>query len=259
LAKVLAREYFGSEDALVKIDMSELSEHHNVARLIGAPAGYVGYKDSNKLTDVVRRKQSAIVLFDEVEKAHPDIFNLLLQVLDEGHLTDASGKQVNFKNTLIIMTSNLGLKELTQQAKLGFTAEVDKAQSNWANEWQETKDQLMGEVKKFFRPEFLNRLDGVIIFNPLKESDLAEIVKLQVTELNNRFQAQKLDLSIRLGRGVVGAIAKLTFSPQEGARGIKRYLTDKVEDPITARLLQSKIKPPANLTLSVKNGQVILK
>ncbi|KKS93127.1 MAG: Class III stress response ATPase, ClpC, partial [Parcubacteria group bacterium GW2011_GWE2_43_12] len=259
LAKAIAEIVLEDPQALVRLDMSEFSEGFNISKLIGAPAGYVGYKDSNKLTDVVRRKQSAIVLFDEVEKAHPDIFNLLLQVLDEGHLTDASGKQVNFKNTLIIMTSNLGLKELTQQAKLGFTAEVDKAQSNWANEWQETKDQLMGEVKKFFRPEFLNRLDGVIIFNPLKESDLAEIVKLQVTELNNRFQAQKLDLTIRLGRGVVGAIAKLTFSPQEGARGIKRYLTDKVEDPITARLLQSKIKPPANLTLSVKNGQVILK
>lgn len=259
LAKTIAEVVFDDPQALVRLDMSEFSEGFNISKLIGAPAGYVGYKDSNKLTDIIRRKQSSVVLFDEVEKAHPDIFNLLLQVLDEGHLTDAAGKQVNFKNTLIIMTSNLGLKELTQQAKLGFTAEVNKSLVNWADAWQDTQDQLMAEVKKFFRPEFLNRLDGVIIFNPLKESELAAIVKLQVAELNTRLVNQKMALSVHLNKGAAEAIAKMTFSPEEGARGIKRFLTNKVEDPITAKLLQGKINPPAKITISVKKGEVILK
>jgi ATP-dependent Clp protease ATP-binding subunit ClpC len=260
LAKLVAEQVFGDPSSLIRLDMSEFAEGFNISKLIGAPAGYVGYKDSNKLTDLVRRKQYSVVLFDEVEKAHPDIFNLLLQVLDEGHLTDAAGKQVNFKNTLIIMTSNLGLRELTQQAKLGFTAEADdKRQEDWQNEWQQTKEQLLAEVKKFFRPEFLNRLDGVIVFNPLSESALAQIVKLQIKELNARFSAQKLALQIKLARGAAEAIARATFSPQEGARGIRRYLTDKVEDPLTQKLLTAKLKTPLEVTLSVKkNGEIKL-
>jgi len=158
------------------------------------------------------------------------------------------------------MTSNLGLRELTQQAKLGFTAEADdKRQEDWQNEWQQTKEQLLAEVKKFFRPEFLNRLDGVIVFNPLSESALAQIVKLQIKELNARFSAQKLALQIKLARGAAEAIARATFSPQEGARGIRRYLTDKVEDPLTQKLLTAKLKTPLEVTLSVKkNGEIKL-
>ena len=259
LAKVVAQIVFEDPSALVRLDMSEFAEGFNISKLIGAPAGYVGYKDANKLTDLVRRKQSSVVLFDEIEKAHPDVFNLLLQVLDEGHLTDAAGKQVNFKNTLIIMTSNLGLKELTQQAKLGFVAEADTQRANWLQEWQTTKDQLLAEVKKFFRPEFLNRLDGIIVFNPLTEADLTQIVKLQVDDLNQRLAGQKVNLAVRLERGAAQSIARLTFSPQEGARGIRRYLTDKVEDPLTHKLLAGKIKIPAKVKLTVKAGEVLLK
>ena len=259
LAKVVAQIVFEDPSALVRLDMSEFAEGFNISKLIGAPAGYVGYKDANKLTDLVRRKQSSVVLFDEIEKAHPDVFNLLLQVLDEGHLTDAAGKQVNFKNTLIIMTSNLGLKELTQQAKLGFVAEADTQRTNWLQEWQTTKDQLLAEVKKFFRPEFLNRLDGIIVFNPLTEADLTRIVKLQVDDLNQRLAEQKLNLAVRLERGAAQSIARLTFSPQEGARGIRRYLTDKVEDPLTHKLLAGKIKIPAKVKLTVKAGEGLLK
>ena len=259
LAKVVAQIVFEDSSALVRLDMSEFAEGFNISKLIGAPAGYVGYKDANKLTDLVRRKQSSVVLFDEIEKAHPDVFNLLLQVLDEGHLTDAAGKQVNFKNTLIIMTSNLGLKELTQQAKLGFAAEADTQHTNWLQEWQTTKDQLLAEVKKFFRPEFLNRLDGIIVFNPLTEADLTQIVKLQVDDLNQRLAGQKVNLAVRLERGAAQSIARLTFSPQEGARGIRRYLTDKVEDPLTHKLLAEKIKIPAKVKLTVKAGEVLLK
>lgn len=259
LAKLVAQIVFDDPAALVRLDMSEFSEGFNVSKLIGAPAGYIGYKDSNKLTDIIRRKQYSVVLFDEVEKAHPDIFNLLLQVMDEGHLTDAAGKQVNFKNTLIIMTSNLGLKELTQQAKLGFSAEVAKKKTDWPQEWQGAKDQLMAEVKKFFRPEFLNRLDGVIVFNPLNETELTKIVKLQVSEFNHRLAQQKVAINIRLGKGAAEAIARLTFSPQEGARGIRRYLMAYVEDPLTHKLLADKIKIPAKISILVKNDQVILK
>lgn len=259
LAKTVAEIVFGDESALIRLDMSEFSESFNISKLIGAPAGYVGYKDSNKLTDLVRRKQSSVVLFDEIEKAHPDVFNLLLQLLDEGYLTDAAGKQVNFKNTLIILTSNLGLKELTEQAKLGFATDNSQQRHRWLEEWQETKEQLLNEVKKFFRPEFINRLDDIIVFNPLTEKDLTEIVKLQINDLNKRLAAQKLDLTIRLGKGAAEHIARLTFSPTEGARGIRRYLTDKVEDQLTTMMLQGKLKPPAVITLSFKKEQILLR
>lgn len=259
LAKAVAEIVFDDPSALVRLDMSEFAEGFNVSKLIGAPAGYVGYKDSNKLTDIVRRKQSSVVLFDEVEKAHPDVFNLLLQLLDEGHLTDAAGKRVNFKNTLIIMTSNLGLKELTDKAKLGFSVDETSKNTGWHQEWQETKEQLMLEVKKFFRPEFLNRLDGIIVFNPLTEKDLTAIVKLQTADINNRLQQQKINISLRLSKTTAQAIARLTFSPTEGARGIRRFLTNKVEDPLTALLLQGKIASPAKISIAVKNGEVTLK
>lgn len=258
LAKVVAELVFEDPQALIRLDMSEFSEGFNMSKLIGAPAGYVGYKDSNKLTDLVKRKPSAVVLFDEVEKAHPDVFNLLLQVMDEGHLTDASGKQVNFKNTLIIMTSNLGIKELTQEARLGFAAESDDVRARWQERLADTKERLMGEVKKFFRPEFLNRLDGVVVFNPLTEIDLEAIVKLQVTDFNTRLKQQKLELSVRLARGAARVVARATFSPEEGARRIRRYLQEHIEDPMTQKLLNGKLKTPAKVTLTVKEGQVML-
>lgn len=259
LAKVLAREVFGSSSALIRLDMSEFAEPFTVSKLIGAPAGYVGYRDGTKLSDVVRRRPSSVVLFDEVEKAHPDVFNLLLQVLDEGHLTDASGKAVNFAQTIIILTSNLGLRELTQTAKLGFESESGKADERRKQDIERSKTQIMAEVKRFFRPEFLNRLDGTVVFNPLSEQDLAAIVELQVRELNKRFASEHVGISLKLARGTARAIARQTFSPQEGARGIRRFLQAEVEDALTDRLVEGKLKPGATVTLAMKDGKATLK
>ena len=258
LAKVIAEQVFEDPEALVRLDMSEFSEGFNVSKMIGAPAGYVGYKDSNKLTDLVRRKPYAVVLFDEIEKAHPDVFNLLLQILEDGHLTDAAGKKVNFKNSLILMTSNLGLQELTSQAELGFNSEDKTALQRFVGQYSQTKERLMAEVKKFFRPEFLNRLDGVIVFNPLAETDLESIVKLQIQELNRRFAAQKLGLTVALGRGTARAIARQTFAPEQGARGIRRFLQEQVEDPLTQKLMDNQLKPPAKITINFKDDKLTL-
>ncbi len=254
LAKAVAETVFEDPSALVRLDMSEFGEAFNISKLIGAPAGYVGYKDSNKLTDIIRKRPASVVLFDEIEKAHPDVFNLLLQVLDEGHLTDAAGKQVNFKNSLIILTSNLGLEELTREASLGFASDGERTARR--QEFEEVKEQLMAEVKRFFRPEFLNRLDAAIVFNPLTERNLTEIVKLQVAELNQRLAKQKLALTVKLARDTAKWVARTTFSPEEGARGIRRYLQEHVEDPLTQKLFDGAIKLPAAVTVSEKSGRI---
>ena len=258
LAKVIAEQVFEDPEALVRLDMSEFAEGFNISKMIGAPAGYVGYKDSNKLTDLVRRKPYAVVLFDEIEKAHPDVFNLLLQILEDGHLTDAAGKKVNFKNTLILMTSNLGLQELTSQAELGFNSENKTQLQRFASQFGQIREHLLSEVKKFFRPEFLNRLDGVIVFNPLAEAALASIVKLQIQELNRRFSDQKLGLTVVLSRGAARAVARQTFSPEQGARGLRRFIQEQVEDPLTQKLMDGELKPPTKVTIKVKDDKVII-
>jgi ATP-dependent Clp protease ATP-binding subunit ClpC len=258
LAKVVAEIVMDDPQALLRLDMSEFSEAFNISKLIGAPAGYVGYKDSNKLTDAIKRRPSSVVLFDEIEKAHPDVFNLLLQILEDGQLTDAAGKQINFKNTLIIMTSNLGLQELKTQAQIGFRAAGEAQQKKFNENYGEIKEKLMVEIKKFFKPEFLNRLDGVIVFNPLTEKDLEKIVTLQIAELNSRLKEQKMGLEIKLGKVTARVIAKLTFSPDEGARGIRRFLQDKVEDPITGKLLRGDLKTPAKIIIKAKGEEIII-
>ncbi len=256
LAKLMAEIVFNDPQSLIRLDMSEFAEAFNVSKLIGAPAGYVGYKDSNKLTDLVKRKPACVVLFDEIEKAHPDIFNLLLQILEDGHLTDAAGKQINFKNTLIIMTSNLGLAELSEQAKLGFTADSKSALENFQTNYEQTKNHLLGEVKKFFRPEFLNRLDNILVFNPLTENDLAKIVELQIADFNARLRTQKINLAVKVTPATAKAMARLTFSPEQGARGLRRLLQNQLEDPLTNELIAGSIKLPAKLTVKVKDQRL---
>lgn len=258
LAKVIAEEIFQDPNALIRLDMSEFAEAFNISKMIGAPAGYVGYKDANKLTDQVKRRPFSVVLFDEIEKAHPDIYNLLLQILDEGSLTDAAGKVVNFKNTLIIMTSNLGLSELTKQAELGFAADTEKNKNKWLENFTSTKEHLLDEVKKFFRTEFLNRLDGVVIFNPLTEKDLEKIVKLQIDELNLRLKSQKHKFQIGLGKGVLPALAQAAWSPTEGARGLKRLIQSKIEDDLTNKLLNNSLGKKRKLTVKLKRKEFIL-
>ncbi len=244
-AKILAREVFEDESALIRIDMSEFGESFNTSKLIGAPAGYVGYKEGNKLTEPVRRKPYSVVLFDEVEKAHPDVFNLLLQVLEDGHLTDASGKQVNFKNTIIIFTSNVGLESLNQNAKLGFDAATQDVQKKAEEEFKEVSQQVTSQLHDQFRPEFLNRIDKVVVFRPLTAKDVKKIVLLQVAELQKLAAAQGYKLNVT--PSAVQRIAELGFSPEQGARAIRKVIQDEVENPLARALLENKFPKGANV------------
>ncbi len=236
LAKVLAREIFESEDALIKLDMSEFMERHQTARLVGAPAGYVGYEEGGKLTEAVRRRPYAIILFDEIEKAHPDVFNLLLQILEDGELTDAKGKKVNFKNAIIILTSNLGLREFNQQAKLGFELSTE----NKKLDYNEIKTHVLEQLKKNFKPEFLNRLDKIVVFKPLDLKDINKIIDLQLAELNQRLISKKIKLQTLPAAKKL--IATLGYEPENGARSIRRVIQQLIEDPLAEGLLDEKFQ-----------------
>lgn len=240
LVKTLAREVYNSEDALIKIDMSEFMEKHNVSRLVGATAGYVGYEEGGQLTESVRRKPYSVVLFDEIEKAHPEFFNLLLQVLEDGYLTDAKGKKVDFTNTLIIMTSNIGAKQLTKEAgKIGFELDGDKLKAA-EDDFKEKKEQVLKELKKAFRPEFLNRIDKTIVFQPLTNEDIQKIVQLQINELNDRLAERKINIEV--SPEALELIAKLSYHPEYGARPVRRKVQDLIEDAIAERLLTGEFK-----------------
>jgi len=252
LAKVLAGELFSDKDALVRIDMSEFKESFNVSKLIGAPAGYVGYKEGNILTDAVRRKPYSVVLFDEIEKAHPEVFNLLLQILEDGQLTDATGKKVNFKNTIIIMTSNVGLKDFVAQKNIGF-GDISRDE----NLYDEMKGYLEKSLADRFRPEFLNRVDRVVSFRPLDLSDLERIVKLQLEELNERLKTKKLD--IKVDAKAIKFLASKNYDPQQGARTVRRNLTEFIEDPLSQALLEQKFRKSDIIKMVVKDGRVVLK
>jgi len=240
-AKVLAEVLFGSKDALIKIDMSEFMEKHNVSRLVGAPPGYVGYEEGGKLTEQVRRKPYSVILFDEIEKAHPEVFNMLLQVLEDGYLTDAQGRRVSFKNTVIIMTSNLGVKELNQEAEIGFRlVQKQGDKQGFLKRFTSAKRKIMKEVKSFFPPEFLNRLDKIIIFNPLSVADVKEIVKIQLKELQQRLKQKKIFLEA--DSSALRFLAKKGFDPHLGARPIRRLITREIEDRVSEKLLLGEIK-----------------
>ncbi len=248
MAKVLAREIYEDESALIRVDMSEFGESFNVSKLIGAPAGYVGYKEGNKLTEPVRRKPYAVVLFDEVEKAHPDVFNLLLQVLEDGQLTDGTGKVVNFKNTIIIFTSNVGLESLNQTAKLGFTTSSADARKEAEQRFAETSREVTDQLHEQFRPEFLNRIDKIIVFRPLTAKDVKQIVQLQAAELQALAAAQGFKLTITAA--ALKRIAELGFSPEQGARAIRKVIQDEVENPLARAILERKFARGAVITVN---------
>ena len=231
LAKVLAQTLFGNEKSLIRIDMSEFSEKFNISKLIGAPAGYIGYKDGAKLTDQVKRKPYSVILFDEIEKAHPDVFNLLLQILEDGHLTDATGRKVNFKNTIIIMTSNIGLKEFEQQAKIGFNFDKNKTKINY----EEIKEHVLKQLKNNFRPEFLNRIDKTVVFNPLNLEDLTSIVSLEISDLAKRLKEKNIKLET--SAAALKFIATESFSPEQGARAIRKSVQELIESTLAEKIL----------------------
>ena len=239
-AKILAQELFEDQNALLRIDMSEFMEKHNVARLIGAPAGYVGYEEGGRLTELIKRRPYAVVLFDEIEKAHPDVLNLLLQILEEGELTDAMGKKINFRNTLVILTSNIGLNSLNKWAQAFGFAEKGAKDSPEAD-GNLIKQQVLGKIREHFRPEFLNRIDKIIVFEPLQKSDIQNVVKLETKKLQERLLGEHR-IKLKLSASVTAYLAEKSFDPAQGARLVRKNLQDLIEDQMAELILQGKIK-----------------
>jgi ATP-dependent Clp protease ATP-binding subunit ClpC len=253
LVKTLANEVYNNKDALIKIDMSEFMERHNVSRLVGATAGYVGYEEGGQLTEAVRRKPYSVILFDEIEKAHPEFFNILLQVLEDGYLTDAKGKKVDFRNAIIIMTSNLGAKALTAEAvKIGFNLSDDKLKQA-EEDFNLKKEQVLKELKDHFRPEFLNRVDKVVVFKPLTNQMIQDIVKLQLTELDERLKEKKI--TIETTPAAVELLAQLSYKPEYGARPVRRKIQDLIEDPLAERILDGEFKEGMQILIDRVKGK----
>ena len=248
LAKQIAKEMFGSEDALIRVDMSEYQEKHTVSRLVGAPPGYVGYEEGGQLTEQVKNKPYAVILFDEVEKAHKDIFSILLQILDDGHATDSLGRKINFKNTLIIMTTNLGVKKLQD-----FGAGIGFSSNKYSNE-EAKKQILMKEMKNFFSPEFLNRIDDTIVFASLSKENIEKIVDLELAKLAKRLSEMKYN--IVMDPTITQYISKVGFDEVYGARPVKRAIQDKIEDFLSELILIGKLKEKRKYTLKVVDEEV---
>ena len=249
LSRRLAEFMFNDKDALVRVDMSEFMEKHSVAKLIGAPPGYVGYEESGTLTERIRHRPYAVVLFDEIEKAHPEVFNILLQVLDSGHLTDGKGRKVNFKNTIVILTSNIGSEYIDRLANIGFGS----AEATDATRYEEVKDKVMGALREQFRPEFLNRLDDIIIFDVLGKDALAQIVEHQVEEVEKRLAEKRIALTIE--PEVRAWLAEKGYNPQYGARPLRRTIQDTILTPLASLMVAQGVMEGGTVTVSLKNGE----
>ena len=251
LARALAQLLFDDEDAMIRIDMSEYMEKHTVSRLIGAPPGYVGYDDAGQLTEAVRRRPFRVVLFDEIEKAHPDVFNVLLQILEDGRLTDSHGRTVNFKETVIIMTSNLGMQEFRKQARriIGFNVPQDKQEKEERDEWEKLKIVIEGDLKKTFRPEFINRIDEIIIFHPLNEANLKKIIDLLVREVD-RLLADR-SIVLELTDEARDWVFRKEYDPEYGARPLRRAIQRYIENPLSGKIISGEIKDGDRVKVSV--------
>jgi ATP-dependent Clp protease ATP-binding subunit ClpC len=250
LAKALAGLIFGDEEAIIQIDMSEYMEKFNVSRLVGAPPGYVGYEEGGQLTEKVRRRPYSVVLLDEIEKAHPDVFNILLQVLEEGRLTDSFGRRIDFKNTILIMTSNIGAETFKKQGSLGFKSEKEETT------YQTMKTRLLDEVKRTFRPEFINRVDDIIVFRPLTKEDLYKIVDLELAEVKNRLK-DRHDIMLELGKEATDFLIEKGFDPVYGARPIKRTIQRFLEDPLAEEIISGRIKKGGAIKVGAKVDHLI--
>ena len=256
LSKALAESMFGSEEAMIRIDMSEYMEKHAVSKFIGSPPGYVGYDEGGQLTEKIRKHPYSVLLFDEIEKAHPDVFNIMLQILEDGILTDAQGRRVDFRNTIIIMTSNLGAKEILNTAsKLGFTkAEEETAEKN---EYEKIKSKVMEEVKHAFKPEFLNRIDDIIVFHRLNEENIKQIAALMLNQLKKRLAAN--DITAGFTDSAITEIAKEGFDPVYGARPLRRAIQSKLEDMLSEEIISGNIKNGDNINVDFGDGRFIVK
>ncbi|MCI0518697.1 MAG: ATP-dependent Clp protease ATP-binding subunit [Chloroflexi bacterium] len=255
LTKAMARFLFGSDDAMVQLDMSEFMERHSVSRLVGAPPGYVGYEDAGQLTEALRRRPYSIVVFDEIEKAHPEAHNMLLQIMEEGHLSDARGHKVDFRNAIIVMTSNVGADMIKRQTSLGFTLKKDEATEERLA-YDEMRKKLMDSLKRVFRPEFINRLDSVIVFRSLNREDIKRIVQLELNKVSSRLEEHAIQL--RASTEALDMLAEQGYDPEMGARPLRRVIQQKVEDPLSDALLSGEFVDGDPVLVEVQDGEIHL-
>ena len=253
LSKALAEAHFGDENQIIRIDMSEYMEKHSVSRMIGSPPGYIGHDEGGQLTEKVRKQPYSVVLFDEIEKAHPDVFNILLQILDEGRLTDSKGRSVDFKNTIIIMTSNVGATKIKQQKNLGFTTISNEEKE--AYEYEKMKECIMSELKKQFRPEFLNRIDDIIVFHALNEEHISQIVILMAEQVVKRLK--EMDINLEMDDEAISLIAKSGIDLEYGARPLKRAIQKELEDELSEAILRGEVKKGSSIVAKIKNNKVV--
>ena len=250
LSKALAEAVFGTEQAMIRVDMSEYMEKHSVSKMIGSPPGYVGYDEGGQLSEKVRRNPYSVILFDEIEKAHPDVFNILLQVLDDGHITDAHGRKVDFKQTIIIMTSNAGAQAIIEPKRLGFMSGEDEKQ-----DYARMKSGVMEEVRRMFKPEFLNRIDEIIVFHSLKKDQIRQIVNIMLKNLETRCREQ-MDIQLRVTASVRDYLAEEGFDRKYGARPLRRAIQTKIEDAFANEILEGKIKRGDTVRVQIKNKKL---
>jgi len=256
LVKKLAEFLFGSEDSMIRIDMSEFMERHSVARLVGAPPGYVGYDDGGQLTELVRRKSYCVILLDEIEKAHPEVFNILLQIFDDGHLTDSKGRKVNFRNTIIVMTSNIGSDLIRQDRSIGFSAR-NESDSKSEEKYNRMRDNVMDEVKRFFRPEFLNRIDGSVVFHQLSREHMTTIVGLMLNEVVSSLIEKGIDLEV--SDEAKDWLCDKGFDPVFGARPLRRVIQDNLEDKLSDAILAGELGPADTAVVEVEEDDIVVK
>ena len=252
VSKALAEAVFGNEDAMIRVDMSEYMEKHSVSKMIGSPPGYVGHEDGGQLSEKVRRNPFSVVLFDEIEKAHPDVFNILLQVLDDGHITDSQGRKVDFKNTIIIMTSNAGAQSIIEPKKLGFGVHEDEKQDH-----ERMKNNVMEEVKRLFKPEFLNRIDETIVFRALNKDDMKQIVTLMASELQKRCREQ-LQIELVIRDAAKAYIVEKAYDRKYGARPLRRKIQDEIEDRLAEEIIAGKVKAGDRVVVTTKHKELIV-
>lgn len=251
LSKALAEAMFGSENALIRVDMSEYMEPHSVAKMVGSPPGYVGHDEGGQLSEKVRRNPYSVILFDEIEKAHPDVFNILLQVLDEGHITDSKGRKVNFKNTILIMTSNAGASRIVEPKNLGFAATTTEKQN-----YNKMKDSVMEEVKRLFKPEFINRIDEIMVFHQLNKEDMTKIVTLLSKNLCTRCKNQ-MDIDLTITPALKSYIVDKFSDLKMGARPLKRAIQTEIEDVMAEEILAGNIKPGQKIRAGIQDKKVV--
>ena len=249
LAKTIAEFLFDKEETLIQVDMSEYMEKHSVSKLVGSPPGYVGYDEGGQLTEMVRRKPYSVILLDEIEKAHPDVFNILLQIFEDGHLTDSQGKRVDFKNTVIIMTSNLGAREIQKNTPMGFKT-IDTEDLSY----EEIKEKVMSELKRVFRPEFLNRIDEVIVFHKLTEKQVFNIMDLMMSRLGQALELQGIMIDIK--KSAKDLLLKKGYDPSMGARPMRRAIQNLVEDPISEKIIAGEVKSGQKVVVKSKDGKM---